>query len=101
LEGKECVFIWCNADNFVRTHVLKGLYSGMFISEVSEARMMGLPPVSQTTVTDSNNYFARALGQAIRGGLYHAYNKMKSQYEVFSINNIVAQYNVQRLYLQL
>jgi len=31
------VFIWCNADRFVEAHNLKGLYSGMFISEVSEA----------------------------------------------------------------
>ena len=31
------VFIWCNADQFVNNHNLKGFYSGMFISEIMEA----------------------------------------------------------------
>ena len=42
LQNKECIFIWCNADKFVEEHNLKGLYSGMFISEVMEANYCGL-----------------------------------------------------------
>jgi len=31
------IFIWCNADEFVHRHSLQGFYTGMFMSEVSEA----------------------------------------------------------------
>lgn len=101
LEGKECVFIWCNADKYVLRHSLKGLFSGMFISEVGEAIMMGLPLISQKTVDESNYLFARVLGQGIGRGLYHAYHKMLGFYETLANRNIVAKYNVQRLYLVL
>ena len=37
LKDKQCIFIWCHADQYVRKHGLKGLSSGMFISEVGEA----------------------------------------------------------------
>ena len=33
LRQTENIFIWCNADQFVKHHKLNGLYSGMFISE--------------------------------------------------------------------
>jgi hypothetical protein len=101
LESKECIFIWCNADKYVLRHSLKGLFSGMFISEVGEALMMGLPLVSQKTVDESNHLFARVLGHGIGRGLYHAYHKMLGFYENLANRNIVAKYNVQRLYLVL
>ena len=101
LENKECIFIWCNADKYVSRHSLKGLFSGMFISEVGEALMMGLPLVSQKTVDESNHLFARVLGQGIGLGLYHAYHEMLGFYETLANRNIVAKYNVQRLYLVL
>ena len=37
LMDKELIFIWCNADQFMKEHQLNGFYSGMFISEVQEA----------------------------------------------------------------
>jgi hypothetical protein len=101
LEGKECVFIWCNADKYVSRHSLKGLFSGMFISEVGEALMMGLPLVPQKTVDESNHLFAKVLGQGIERGLFHAYHKTLGFYETLANRNIVAKYNVQRLYLVL
>jgi len=101
LEGKECVFIWCNADKYVLRHSLKGLFSGMFISEVGEAIMMGLPLIPQKTVDESNYFFSKVLGQGIERGLYHAYHRMLSFYETLANRNIVAKYNVQRLYLVL
>jgi len=57
LKDKECIFIWCNADAFTNKHGLDGLYSGMFISEVSEAYYCGLPYTSQEEVDQSNHGF--------------------------------------------
>lgn len=98
-EDRECIFIWCNADKFVNAYDLKGLYSGMFISEVSEAYAMGLHNVPQFIVDESNNSFAHHLGQEIKGTLKNAYNNVISKYNVLAEHNVVAQYNIQRLYL--
>jgi hypothetical protein len=35
----QCLFLWCNADEFVNEHQLLGLYSGMFISEKMEGKL--------------------------------------------------------------
>lgn len=39
LREKTCVCIWCNSDQFVKKYGLKGFYTGMIISEHSEAWM--------------------------------------------------------------
>lgn len=99
LRNKECVFIWCNADKFVNGFNLTGLYSGMFVSEVGEAAFMGLGVVSQRVVDESNNKFAKWLGEGMHRDLYHAYNRCMYRYEVLAETNPVAQYNADRLYL--
>lgn len=100
-EDRECVFIWCNADKFVNYYGLKGLYSGMFVSEVGEALMMGLPNVPRTVVDESNNVFAQVLGEGMHRDLYHAYHRMMNTYETLAETNVVARYNSERLYLVL
>ncbi len=100
-EDRECVFIWCNADKFVSFYGLKGLYSGMFVSEVGEAIMMGLPKVPQKVVDESNDVFAKTLGEGIDRDLYHAYHRMMNTYERLAETNPVARYNSERLYLIL
>ncbi len=64
LRTKECVCIWCNADQFVMTHGLKGLYTGMIISEVEEAKYLHID-ATQEEVTNSNNRFAYAVRESI------------------------------------
>lgn len=100
-EDRECVFIWCNADKFVNRYNLKGLYSGMFVSEVGEAIMMGIGSVPQALVDESNNLFAKWLGKGMHRDLYHAYHRMMNDYEQLAEHNVVAQYNSDRLYMTL
>jgi hypothetical protein len=99
LQKKNNVFIWCNADKFVNRHELKGLYSGMFISEVGEALYCGLPGTLQETVNESNDSFADMLGKVIDEPLYKAYRDIKQQYKILAESNPVAKYNYERLYL--
>jgi hypothetical protein len=99
LENKECIFIWCNADRFVETHNLKGLYSGMFISETSEAAYCGLPGTPQDIVTESNDYFAKELGSVSEKSLDEMYQHIKYTYGMLAEGNAVAEYNHNRLYL--
>ena len=99
LSSKECIFIWCNADQFVTKHNLKGLYSGMFISEVSEAYYCGLPGTPQSVVDTSNDSFARWMGENANMALNEIYHNTMDNYEVLAMDNPVADYNAQRLYL--
>jgi hypothetical protein len=99
LRNKENVFIWCNADQFVKNHKLNGLYSGMFISEVGEANYCGLPGIAQEVVDESNNTFAKLLGSVISGSLYEAYQYTKYYYDQLAEVNAVAEYNAERFYL--
>ena len=99
LQNKECIFIWCNADRFVETHNLKGLYSGMFISEVGEANYCDLPGTSQDTVTESNDFFAIELGSVSERSLDEMYEHIRYTYGMLAEGNAVAEYNHNRLYL--
>jgi hypothetical protein len=99
LSSKECIFIWCNADQFVTKHNLKGLYSGMFISEVGEAHYCGLPGTPQSIVDTSNNSFARWMGENVNMTLNEIYHNTMDNYEVLAMDNPIADYNAQRLCL--
>ena len=99
LLDKECISIWCNADQFMNRHQLYGFYSGMFISEVGEAMYCGLPGMEQETVTTSNNYFAELLGEVINEPLGIIYEHIMDNYRLITEDNPVALYNHNRLYL--
>jgi len=99
LYEKECIAIWCNADKFMNQHELNGFYSGMFISEVGEAKYCGLPDTVLETVTVSNNYFSSLLGEVINEPLSVIYEHVMDNYELIIKDNTVANYNYDRLYL--
>jgi hypothetical protein len=99
LLDKECISIWCNADQFMNRHQLYGFYSGMFISEVGEAMYCGLPGTEQETVTASNDYFAELLGEVINEPLSVIHEHVIDNYGLLTEDNPVALYNHNRLYL--
>jgi hypothetical protein len=96
LKNKENIFIWCHADQFVNKHNLKGLYSGMFISEVTESIYCGVP--SEKSMVDvSNNLFATIVGENINESLKKIYDHTKYKYGLIKEYNPVANYNWQRI----
>ena len=101
LQGKENIFIWCNADQFVSGHKLKGFSTGMFISEVGEAKYCGLPGTKQDEVDESNNTFAQFMSEALNEGLGARDLKetIMDRYGVLADINAVAAYNNDRIYL--
>lgn len=101
LRDKKNIFIWCNADQFVRDHNLPGLSTGMFISEVSEANYCGVL-TEQAQVDTSNNLFAEVLGNSLIKYNYNydlIHNAVKDNYGVLYENNSVAKYNLDRWFL--
>ena len=97
LKDKQCIFIWCHADQYVRKHGLRGLSSGMFISEVGEARYCGVSG-NQNEVDHSNEVFACALGFEL--AMEKPYDKVlehvSQMYRRLVPENQVAQYNLER-----
>ena len=101
LRNKKCIYIWCNADQFVREHNLPGLYTGMFISEVAEANYCRVL-TEQKQVDDSNNLFAELLGKYLVNYTtdYEAvYWAIEEEYGKLAEVNAVAKYNHERWYV--
>lgn len=98
LRNKECIFIWCHANQFVEKHNLKGLYSGMFVSEVGEALYCKLKG-DKKLVNESNDTFAFMLGSVINQPLSEAYKQVKKDYGWLAERNEIAKYNHERLML--
>jgi len=101
LQGKsQNIYIWCNADKFVESHDLHGFYSGMFISEVGEARFCGLIDVTQEMVNESNNTFSEIVGEGINLPKEELYEKVVREYGELAKANPVAAYNLERLFVR-
>lgn len=98
-QKNESVYIWCNADKFVERYNLSGFYTGMFISEVSEANFCGLSDITQDMVDESNDTFAVLLGQYINEPKGTMFKKIRASYGELIKENPVAHYNWKRLYV--
>jgi len=100
LRDKQLIAIWCNADKFIERHNLTALYSGMFISEVSEAKYCGVQG-DQVMVDESNNVFAALLGNMlgeVPTDLKTIHSLVCESYEELGEVNAVAKYNSDRWY---
>lgn len=95
------IFIWCNADQFVKKHNLKGFYSGMFISEVPEAVYCGLSNINDDMIDESNYGFCKIVSDNIDKPEIKMYDAVINNYEKIAKNNQVARYNLERLYLSI
>lgn len=96
---KNSVFIWCNADQYVKWHDLEGFFSGMFISEVREAMMIGLGRMEKSVIDDSNNAFGIITGSFIASPSPRMIcENVKRNYGSLATVNPVAAFNNERLY---
>ena len=98
-EKENSVFIWCNADQFVIRNELSGFYTGMFISEVGEAYLMGLRGTTQREVDKSNDSFVETIGAFADRGPRLMHAAARHRYGQFTSHNRVAKYNRERLYV--
>ena len=101
LRDKKNIFIWCNADQFVKHHNLPGLFTGMFISEVEEANYCRVL-TEQAHVDTSNNLFAELLGKQLvnyKDDYEAIYFAIEEEYGKLAEVNAVAKYNWDRWYI--
>lgn len=97
-EKTDNVFIWCNADQFVRRFGLRGFYTGMFISEVGEADYCGIPGTDQELINESNFGFCNILSKYINESKDVIHENVLKEYGEIAQENPVAYYNYIRLY---
>lgn len=95
LREKYCIAIWCNADAFFLTYGLKGLYTGMIISDYTEAQYESVTTTYQE-IEESNFLFAKAMNLGITKEGFN----MKIIQEVYSTDglNRCMDFNKKRIY---
>lgn len=81
LREKDCVFIWCNADKFVKRYGLKGLNTGMIISEYSEA-VDYCVKVQSGDIEKSNKRLSESLRKGIKLSTKEMYELVLSTYDI-------------------
>lgn len=92
LREKDCVCIWCDADQFVKKYGLKGFYTGMIISEIEEAYIFGVDITSKELI-ESNILFSKAIKESICGS-----DMVKESKDIYSGESSVIHFNKEHLY---
>ena len=92
----ENIYIWCNADCFVRRHGLKGFATGMFISEPLEAFIFNVE-ASAEQIEESNNLFADIIGASLDLSCYEIKNRVIEFYLIEE--NKVVEYNRKNIFI--
>lgn len=95
LREKECIAIWCNADVFFLKYGLKGLYTGMIISEYGEALYECVTTTYQE-IEESNMLFGNAMKEGISEDGFDI-NKIKEIYSTDNLNRTM-EFNKTKIY---
>ena len=93
------IFVWCNADCYVRKHKLRGFHTGMFISEPWEAYTHRVD-ATRDQVEESNQRFSETLRRNLwRNSMNGMHQVVRKHYGDLALHNPVAKYNHDRLYV--
>lgn len=64
LRERECIFIWCYANLFMKKYDLKGFATGMFISELDEALQFCVP-FERGDIDESSIHFSQCVRESL------------------------------------
>lgn len=96
-QKKDNIYIWCNADQFVRHYQLQGFFSGMFISEIEEAIYYDFWDIEQHTIDESNELFSSVVARYLNEPLEILHRNVIRKYGILAKTNPIAQFNLERL----
>jgi hypothetical protein len=88
------IYIWCNADKYVKRNNLKGMCTGMMCSEVVEANMYNIK-ANQFEVDSSNELFAKTIGKYIHLSSEECVSKVTKDYNA---DSDLIKFNRERIY---
>lgn len=69
LKAKNVVGIWCNASSFAIHHKVSGFFSSMFVSNLSEAYMVGIQDTTPDSIAQNVRRFSIRVNQLIKSGV--------------------------------
>lgn len=94
VKNKECVYVWCYADDFTRRNNLSGFCTGMVISDFEEANDYCIN-ASLAEINASNINFANALSKAIVAKDTEMIDTFKQH---FVVKNAVDKFNLNSIF---
>jgi hypothetical protein len=100
LRNKKVTAIWCNADQYMEWNNLSGFYTGMFVSDTSEATMIGCADTEQWQVDESNYAFAALVRLLVEYPSEETLKHIKIGYGKLAKRNAIAKYNYRRMYVR-
>lgn len=92
------LYIWCNADVFIRRHRLSGFHTGMFLSQMSECSYFGVH-CTEEDIIESNTVFTETVSHHLKEPSIVFYRNVLIEYGRLARKKPVARYNGIRLYL--
>lgn len=95
LREKDCVCIWCNADQFVEKYDLYGFYTGMIISEDIEANMYCVK-ATYDEIKESNKLFAKAIKESIDSE--DSKDMVEKAKSIYNLDTYIVKFNKENLY---
>lgn len=98
LRGKRVTAIWCNADQYMEWNNIPGFYTGMFVSDTSEAQLIGTADHEQWQVDQQNYAFVEVVRKHIDDDAETLHSALMNHYGPLAELNAVAKYNLRRLY---
>ena len=96
-EKKNNIYIWCNADKFVKKYELNGFVTGMIISEYEEAIDYNIH-CNYENIEVSNEIFAFCLKESIKYDPPKMLEKMSNDYGGHISSNNVMEFNSKNLF---
>ena len=99
-EKEENIYIWCHANKFVERYNLKGFYTGMFVSEFLELVYCQLPLLGNDVIDESNDGFSSIVSKYVNDSKSVLYKNTVEDYQIIANRNLIAAYNIDRLYYQ-
>ena len=98
INNHDNIYLWCDADKFVKNNELSGLHIGMFISDIEESKKYGIDDVKEFEIVQSNFYFSKILSECIQKSTSDIYKILIQKYSKYSKKNRIAAFNVERIY---
>lgn len=100
LRDKIVMAIWCNADQFCIRYKLKGIYTGMIISEMEEA-LQYCVVATPGEINTSNSMLSKALKKAIAldGNMVGAISTLRRMYQSDDIG--VIKFNTDNIFINI
>lgn len=95
LRGKTCIGIWCYANKFAEKYGLRGLFSGMIISELQEAIDLGVSATKEEIDREMEKFAIRLKYCMETYGLEQTPQRMK---ELDDVQSVLTRFNYGNLY---